>query len=102
MSIENRSIPGTIFVEGKTLYPRRIYQKNEYNQLTYTQKGELLQARKGIQSSNHNIDSRMGMRSIKTTGRGILNSESTHLDSTYDNDSQSVAAQFKKRRTSQY
>ena len=38
----NRSIPEMILVEGKTLYPRRIYQKNEYNQLTHIQKGELL------------------------------------------------------------
>ena len=36
----NRSIPETIFVEGKALYPRRVYQKKEYDQLTYTQKGE--------------------------------------------------------------
>ena len=31
----------------------------------------------------------------------VLNSEIIHLDSTNDNESQSVAAQFKRRRTSQ-
>ena len=32
-------------VDGKTLYPNQTYSQHEYAQLTYCQKGELLQAR---------------------------------------------------------
>ena len=36
---------GSILVDGKTLYPNQTYSQQEYAQLTYCQKGELLRAR---------------------------------------------------------
>ena len=46
------------------------------------------------------MDTRSIKSTITETIKDILNSESTHFDPTNDNDSQSVAAHFKKRRTS--
>ena len=86
-------------------YSHRFCQKKEYDQLTHTQKGELLKTRKGSHPSKYSNDNKMDMRSIKSTITDtimdVLNSESTHLYYTNDNESQSVAAHLKRRRTSQ-
>ena len=34
----NTKVPKTIYLDGKTLYPRKIYQRSKYSQLTPSQK----------------------------------------------------------------
>jgi len=108
LSSPDTNIPETIVVEGKTLYPRRVYQKSEYDQLSYSQKGELSKARKNVSSFNTDGNSTSDIRNIRsavTDGiRGLLDrssSDNTSSDNQRNDnptDGNSVADQFKRRR----
>ena len=89
LSSPDTNIPETIVVEGKTLYPRRVYQESEYDQLSYSQKGELSKARKNVSSFNTDGNSTSdiwNIRSAVTDGiRGLLDrssSDNTSSDKT--------------------
>ena len=95
-------------MEGKTLYPRRVYKKLEYEKLSHMQKGELSRARKNVSSfntdSNSTVDSR-NIRSAVTDGiRDLLDrspSDNTGSDSQRNDnptEGNSVSDQFKRRR----
>ena len=109
----NPDIPETIVVEGKTLYPRRVYKKTEYDKLTYTQKGELMRAREKGEASSEVSSIMTGNRNIKAAFtdslRDLLSSSGdnncsegndTEPGSNNNSGDRSVSTQFKKRRTS--
>ena len=105
----NDKVPETITVEGKILFPRRIYQKTEYNRLTPTQKSELYKARSNnsaINTSNDDlstIDSRQ-ISSTMTEIRDLLKTQSCKNesgDSSKSGENESVTSQFRKRRHNQ-
>ena len=105
----NDKVPETIHVEGKTLYPRRIYQKGEYNKLTPSQKSELYKARSSSSAVVTNddlstIDSRQ-ISSTMTEIRDLLKTQSCNNDSgdssKSNENNESVSSQFRKRRHNQ-
>ena len=108
----DQSIPETIVVEGKTLYPRRVYHKSDYEALSYTQKGELSKARTRnisgmISDSNSTIDTRQirsavtdGIRDLMTS-ENVSNSNNEGVENSRNNnavDGNSISDQFKRRR----
>ena len=103
----NSKVPETIHVDGKTLYPRRIYQRSEYSQLTPSQKAELYKARSvtsavNTTDDNSTIDSRQ-ISSNLTEIRDMLKTRSSNSDSCGDNEKSSenddsITSQFHKRR----
>ena len=103
----NSKVPETIHVDGKTLYPRRIYQRSEYSQLTPSQKAELYKARSvtsavNTTDDNSTIDSRQ-ISSNLTEIRDMLKTRSSNSDSCGDNEKSSenddsITSQFRKRR----
>ena len=108
----DQSIPQSITVEGKTLYPRRVYHKQDYEQLSYTQKGELQRARRSINGmasdGNSTVDTRSIKSAITDSFRDLINdrNSSSNTDDTCNNHSSSdgnkdgsVVNQFKRRRT---
>ena len=63
----NNSIPSEIVVEGKTLYPNKDYSAEEYNSLSYNQKGSLRRARVGRYNESNNTSSTIDSRTVKAT-----------------------------------
>ena len=106
----NNSIPESITIEGKTLYPRRVYHKSEYDQLSHAQKTELANARRNVNGlysdSNSTIDTRNIRSAVTESIREIMSvnhssSDSNHQNFESSNDRSadtSLSSQFKKRR----
>ena len=106
----NSSIPETISVEGKTLYPRKVYHKSEYDQLSFAQKDELSKARRSVSGlysdGNSTIDSRNIKSAISEGIRDYMNEKDTagngnsvaNQISQDDSSSFSLSDQFKRRR----
>ena len=54
-------------VEGKTLYPNKDYSADEYNTLSYNQKGILRRARVGKYNEANDASSTIDTRTIRAT-----------------------------------
>jgi len=63
----NNNVPSEIVVEGKTLFPNRDYTPEEYNSLTYNQKGSLRRARVGRHNDSNDSSSTIDTRTIRAT-----------------------------------
>ena len=90
-------------------YPRRIYQRSEYSQLTPSQKSELYKAHCANNAIKNNDDSSTidscQISSTMTEIRDILKARSVNSDSGENTRSsgngKSVASQFRKRHSNQ-
>ena len=116
-STNNRdNIPETISVDGKTLYPRQVYKRSDYDQLTSAQRVALREARSKasaiVSSDNSTIDTRSIASALSRDLRGMLISNLSEAkedgsknneqnDGNRNDSSDSVSAQFKKRRLNQ-
>ena len=63
----NNNVPSEIVVEGKTLYPNKDYSADEYNTLSYNQKGILRRARVGKYNEANDASSTIDTRTIRAT-----------------------------------
>ena len=109
----DHNIPEVITIEGKALYPRKVYHKSEYEQLTYNQKSELAKARRNVSGLNSDANSTTDTRSIRSAVsesiREIMTEQSAapknpqnEQDQTCENRTESsISNQFKRRRPNQ-
>ena len=109
----DHNIPEVITIEGKALYPRKVYHKSEYEQLTYNQKSELAKARRNVSGLNSDANSTTDTRSIRSAVsesiREIMTERSAapknpqnEQDQTCENRTESsISNQFKRRRPNQ-
>ena len=116
-STNNRdNIPETISVDGKTLYPRQVYKRSDYDQLTSAQRVALREARSKasaiVSSDNSTIDTRSIASALSRDLRGMLITNSSEpkdnesksneqSDGGRNDCSDSVSSQFKRRRLNQ-
>ena len=70
------NIPESINVEGKTLYPRQVYKRTEYDQLTPGQRSALREARSKnsaiVSSDSSTIDTRSIASALSRDLRGMM------------------------------
>ena len=113
----NNNVPSEIIVEGKTLFPNKDYTAEEYNSLSYNQKGSLRRARVRRLHDSNDSSSTIDTRTIRAT---IVNemrdyfsrNNNANQDNVIPNESQEEAGESeagvsatqqirKRRRTSQ-
>ena len=86
------SIPETISVDGKTLYPRQVYKRSEYDQLTSAQRVALREARSKasavVSSDASTLDTRSIASALSRDLRGMLisNISDNNEDESKEND----------------
>ena len=108
------NIPESIIVEGKTLYPRRVYRRAEYDQLSLGQRSALKEARAKVSSIISKDTSTLDTRSIASALSRDLkhiwenSNENNAKGGTKDNcenniekNDESISSQFKRRRAYQ-
>ena len=108
------NIPESITVEGKTLYPRRVYRRAEYDQLSLGQRSALKEARAKVSSIISNDTSTLDTRSIASAlSRDLKNiwensnennakvGTKDNCDNNIERNDESISSQFKRRRAYQ-
>ena len=98
--ITNTKVPETIYIDWKTLYPRRIYQRSEYSQLT-SELYNACSANNAIQTNdNSSTINSCQMSSTMTEVKDMLKARSVNSDYGENirssGNGESVAPKFRK------